>query len=534
MSVFSFYTLIAGFCLGILSFSFWSLSGWLAGLSLLIGVGVSMVWSKNRTEIFAPCVISLAIFFVAFSAGVWRTAYDHNSTLNPELLEQVGEEYSFVGVVSREPDKRDSSQHLYIKVGNETILVVTDRYGVFNYGDEVSVTGELSRPQPFETDLGRTFNYEGYLKAQGVNFWLVYPEVIILSGGHGHSVLAGLLNFKQKFMHQIESVINEPAVGLGEGLLLGVKQALGDDLEQVFRATGIIHIVVLSGYNISLVVLFVMYVLSYLLPFRFRLGFGLTAVAAFALLVGLSATVLRASIMAGLLLLAQHTGRVYTIMRALMLAGLLMLMINPYLLPYDVGFQLSFLATLGLILLAPHLERLVAFMPTVFKMREFLVATVATQIFVMPLLLWQIGEFSVVSVIVNLLVLPMVPVAMLLTFLTGLVSFVSATLAWPFAFLSQLSLDYILLVAIRFAELPFAVYVVPPFPFWVVVFAYAVLGYGLWRYLNHSQKTIMADNVSNLEDWTIEDWDDLVERVKNSKAGEEASASSPATPIFFK
>jgi len=150
-------------------------------------------------------------------------------------------------------------------------------------------------------------------------------------------------------MRSIEAVIPEPQVGLAEGLLLGVKQALGDELEVVFRKTGIIHIVVLSGYNVMLVVIFITYVLSYVLPYRARVPFGILAIVCFAVLVGLSATVVRASIMASLILFARATGRTYAVMRALCFAGVIMVLINPYLLVYDVGFQLSFLATLGLI-----------------------------------------------------------------------------------------------------------------------------------------------------------------------------------------
>ncbi|MCB9810775.1 ComEC/Rec2 family competence protein, partial [Candidatus Nomurabacteria bacterium] len=255
-----------------------------------------------------------------------------------------------------------------------------------------------------------------------------FAEVEVVDHDKGNLVISKLLNFKSAFMDNLEKVIAEPAVGLGEGLLLGVKQALGDELEEAFRKTGIIHIVVLSGYNIMLVVAFVMLVLGYFLSRRWRTVFGILAIISFALLVGLSATVVRASIMASLLLIAQATGRIYLVLRALLVAGFIMLLFNPLLLVYDVGFQLSFMATLGLILLTPQLERLFTKIPNLAGARMFLTATIATQIAVLPLLLYQIGQFSVVSVLVNLLVLPMVPVAMLLTFITGMLGFVSMKL----------------------------------------------------------------------------------------------------------
>lgn len=182
-----------------------------------------------------------------------------------------------------------------------------------------------------------------------------------------------------------------------------------------------------------------------------------------------------------------------------------MLLFNPHLLVFDPGFQLSFVATLGLILLAPRLEELLGHVPSVIGVREFLVATLATQMFVLPLLLYQIGEFSVVAVVVNVLVLPMVPVAMLLTFITGIVGLVSTSAALPIAYMTHASLSYIIIVATWFAALPFASFVVPPFPFVLMVMMYVGLGYVLWRWLQELSVEEAKETVTvAVEDWTVE------------------------------
>ena len=284
----------------------------------------------------------------------------------------------------------------------------------------------------------------------------------------------------------------------------------------------------LSGYNVAIVVAFVLYVLAVVLPLRGRLVVGILAILAFALMVGLSATVVRASLMAALILVAQATGRIYMIARALLFTAVLMVLANPYILIYDPGFQLSFLATLGLIVGAPWLQDRLTFVPGMFGIREFLTATVVTQLFVLPLLLWQIGELSIVSVVVNVLVLPLVPIAMLLTFITGLLGFVSTSLATPVAYLTSFSLTYILTIAEWFAVLPFAAVAVPPFPFWVVPLAYVGLGYICYRLWQREQlPTVATENLT--AGWTIE------EEVEEIKSGKEADASSPpSTPIFFR
>jgi competence protein ComEC len=313
-----------------------------------------------------------------------------------------------------------------------------------------------------------------------------------------------------------------------------VKQALGDTLEDAFRQTGIIHIVVLSGYNVMLVVAFVMYVFSYFLPLRARVIAGLCAITAFALLVGLSATVVRASIMAGLLLIASALGRTYDVLRGLLLAGAFMLLLNPYLLVYDVGFQLSFLATLGLILVAPQFENLLAQVPTKIGVREFMIATVATQIAVLPLLLYQIGELSLVAVFVNVLVLPMVPVAMLLTFIVGMAAMVSAPLASLFVYPTYLSLTYIIEVALWWASVPFAAVVIPAFPFYVVPIAYFALGAVLWWCANRQPRVAEINN-SNLSDWTIvEEVSEVAPKSAFNKSGAPQSGAPDETPVFFR
>lgn len=525
MGVFYFYVAAIGFALGIFVRSFWAISLPEIAFLLVLSLGLAVGWRKGSAASFAPALLTLSLLILAIALGALRFEVASWQSDSSQLAHQLDQSVALTGVVTREPDVREQSTHLYVKTNQGMILVITDRYSAVTYGDEVAVEGKLSKPEVFETDLGRTFNYPGYLEARGVSYTISFAAVEVVAEGRGNPVMATLLQGKKIFMQSIEAVLPEPQVGLAEGLLLGVKRALGEELETAFRKTGIIHIVVLSGYNVMLVVAFVTYVLAFLIPLRARLVFGLLAIIAFALMVGLSATVVRASIMAALILIARATNRIYMVMRALLLAGVVMLLINPYLLAFDTGFQLSFVATLGLILVAPHLESRLTLMPSSIGLREFLTATLATQIFVTPILLYQIGEFSVVAVVVNLLVLPMVPVAMLLTFVTGLVGLLSLTLATPLAYLTYLSLSYILLVATFFAALPFASYVVPAFPFWVVLLGYGLLAGGLWWLYQRS--TNFPEN-HNLSGWLIEDESELSKSV--SKAGD--SVNEP--PVFFR
>jgi competence protein ComEC len=520
---------------------------------LLLATALAFLWRYHTPTRYHRYVLLVSICLLGLSVGALRVWWvETNQPISP-LSDFVATKTTITGMVVREPDVRARTTQLVVESGQTLVLVRADRYAELAYGDVITAHGTLEQPEAFITDLGRSFNYPGYLQAQGISFILAFAEVEVLERNQGSWLMSYLLNFKHSFMDRLEELIPDPYVGLGEGLLLGVQQALGNELETAFRKTGIIHIVVLSGYNVMLVVAFVLYVFAFFMGFRTRIVCGLVAITLFALLVGLSATVMRASIMAGLLLLAQASGKTYLVLRGLVLAGAVMLVFNPYLIAYDVGFQLSFLATLGLIVVAPYVERWFALVPTKFGIREFLTATVATQLFISPLLLYQIGEFSVVSVIVNVLVLPMVPVAMLLTFVTGMLALVSNIVATPFAYLAYASLAYIIVLAEFFGSLPFASYIVPAFPGFIVPLCYLVFGLVYWRYRHlftqfgygeMAERLVVATakdtTLSQYATWQMEDEEVLRARLAERTTKEKADVivatptQSSDTPIFFR
>lgn len=470
-----------------------------------------IAWRQKIRDFLSPLfIVSLAL--ISFAMGLARM---HHAEMVPSTLSQyVNQNVSLTAQIVREPEMRETMLHVYVEpeivdgASGELVLVTVDRFSydtkAISYGDMITVKGKLSLPESFETNGGRVFDYAGYLKSHNVSYLLPRAKLEILREEKG-TFFGYLYHSKKQFQEVLERIIPEPYAGLGEGVLLGVKRALGEDLEETFRRTGIIHIVVLSGYNIMIVVECIMFLLSFFFFPRMRMVIGIGVISLFALLVGLSATVVRASLMATLLIIARTTGRTYAVLRALIFAGVGMLILNPYLLVHDPGFQLSFLATLGLILLAPHIEVRLTQIPSMWGIREVIIATIATQIFVLPLLLYQMGLFSTVSVLVNALVLPMVPFAMLLTFLTGVCGLIVPILGYGIGFLAYLSLSYIVRIAQLFDAVPFAAIITPTFPFWIVIIAYAfytgvlVYLYTHERDLNHFEKE------DDFDDWVFED-----------------------------
>lgn len=504
MPIAIFYLAIISFLVGVGSATFWEWSffsvEWLVVLGILSVVGYARTaWQekekqkdnqkiKKEKDVELETKIKLqfswlwlAVFFLALALGIARTEQFKAQLAVSPLASQIGEKVELQGIIIKMPEKRENSLVAVIAVEKELIQITTNRLATLAYGDEILVKGKLARPVSFETDYGRVFNYPGYLLAQGIKYQISFAEVEVIRVGQGNKIISTLLAFKEKFMAKLEERLPEPEVGLGEGLLLGVKQALGNDLEEAFRKTGLVHIVVLSGYNVMLVVAFFLFFLKSFSRF-WQMIFGLVAITAFAFLVGLGATVVRACLMAGLLLIVNATGRIYFVMRALFLAGFLMVFFNPLTLVFDVGFQLSFLATLGLILIVPILEKYFQKAPNFLDWRSFLLATVATQIAVLPILLYQIGQLSLISIFANVVVLPMVPLAMLFTFLVGILSFVSDALATVFVYPAYWSLSYINNLTLYLADFKYAAVVVPSFGFYLVPISYALMAVLWWKF----------------------------------------------------
>lgn len=485
---------------------------WLAFLGFVLAV----VGRRQSDALSAPYLFPIAILLLFLAGGILRTELYETRFSDSSFAGVAGQETMFSGVVVREPDQRERNTHLYIRSGEELLLVTVDRHTPVAYGDELVIAGEVEEPESFETEFGRTFDYPDYLLARGVTHTVSFAEVAVIGTEQASPVISFLLSRKHQLMQGIESAIVEPQAGLAEGLLLGVKQALGDNLETAFRQSGIIHIVVLSGYNVMLVVAFVMFFLSPL-PRKTRMVAGVFAISGFALIVGLSATVVRACIMAALFLFADTFSKTYNVLRALFVAGFVMIFINPFLLLYDIGFQLSFMATLGLVLVAPYFEQKLA-KGDLFGTKEYLVATIATQVAVLPLLLYHIGEISLVAIIVNMLVLPVVPLAMFGGFVSGALALVSLKLAMPFAFLTNLILVYIITVASWFASLPFATLVVPAFHPLGVLLLYMAMG-AVYFYKTRT------DTTETFSDWDIKEESEVKSAATTAAPNKEVSAN---------
>ncbi len=470
-----FYTLASGFTLGILLSSFFQM-GFSFFLLILILSAVISIFGKFFAE-NNRAVILLTLFIFSFGLGILRYEIKEIRSEENNLSAQLGEKVTLTGVIIDEPKVRDETVQLTI-TGH--ILVSTGLFPEFKYGDLIEVQGKLEKPENFETENGQEFDYVNYLAKDDIYYQISFAQAKIISENNGSFIRSKLFAFKNAFLSKINLLIKEPESALLGGLILGAKNSLGQEWQDNFRLAGVSHIVALSGYNITIVALGIMFLLSFL-PRIWAMSFGAVGIFFFAIMTGGSATVLRASIMALLVLLAKGTGRKYDISRALLLAGVFMLIQNPKILVFDLSFQLSFLATLALILISPLIENKVTFITEKHHLREVVTATIATQIFVLPFILYKMGTLSIFALPANILILPLIPTIMLFGFITGLLGFISVALALPVAFFTSLLLSYMLKVIYLFSHLPLSAVSLNNFPLGLTILIYLVFLVIIWR-----------------------------------------------------
>ena len=422
---------------------------------------------KKRTRIILICILlAIAVVRIILVFGKDKTE---------EMGNYGGRAVSVEGVIANEPQIKDFDQMFVFeskKIDEEEkvlrIRVTADRYMYYEYGQKLVLEGKLVAPRNFDSNGGRTFDYVNFLLKDGIYFEMKKPKISELSGNEGGFVSKNLFTLKQRFLDNIKAVLGEPHAALAGGLVVGVKSALGKDLIDDFRKSGLIHIVVLSGYNITIVADSIRRMLSFL-PRTLGIILGGLGIIGFGILVGGGATVVRSCIMASIALLGTLVRKDYNVKNALFLAGICMVIQNPLILLYDPSFQLSFLATLGLILLSPIVEKRFMWLTEKFGIRGLVSSTLATQIFVSPYILYMMGQLSIIGMVVNILVLPIIPLTMLFVFLTGAIGFVWHLGSEIAGWVSHILLSYELFMVQFFAKLPFASLEVPKFSFWIVV-----------------------------------------------------------------
>lgn len=370
------------------------------------------------------------------------------------------------GWIIDDPDVRPTLTRLTIAVDTvdrnqkATGRILTTEYGGYPphaYGDEVTVYGKLRQPEMIEG-----FDYPHYLELSGIRALIsrgsiesVTTDAARPADARTYRIFGLLYQLRKMIEDRIGLILPEPHASLLAGLLTGSRRGLPEHLSGDFRTSGITHIIAVSGYNITIILTLLSSALFWL-PVKRRFWPLVTMVTAFTIFVGAGAPVVRAAIMGILGLLALQSERIAVPRLTILWTAFFMLLWNPMQIWYDASFQLSFLAVIGITELGPYLKVALKRVPQTFAIRESLIATLAAQAGTLPISILIFRQFSLVSPLVNVLVAPLVPLAML----TGAISLILSLLWMPLAlisgYVSWAILEVIILIAKIGAQMPFA------------------------------------------------------------------------------
>lgn len=396
----------------------------------------------------------IVILLVGLVIGWWRYEAAAPRFDQTSVVYATGQPVTITGVVVAEVDRRVDHVKLTVAVelvndnqANGRLLIAAPLYPRVAYGDRVSARCTVRRPQQVDD-----FPYDRYLALKGVYAICSTRAIRVLDHDQGRSPLAKVLAFKAGVIHSLNRLLPEPHASFLAGLLVGARRGIPDSLLEAFNRTGTTHIIAISGYNITIVAAVVLAACRTLIGRKRAFWLVLIALVVFVIITGAQASVVRAAIMGVLVLLARQLGRASQITNAFFLAAVIMILINPLVLRDDAGFQLSFLATAGLIYLSPRLERMFRFVPAVFGLRESLTATVSATIMTLPLIAVQFDRISIVAPLVNMLILPFIPLAMALGFGAVLAALIWWPLGQVIGWLVWLVLEYIITLVSWFAH----------------------------------------------------------------------------------
>lgn len=453
--------LVASWCVGLivgvigvmgLPYGFFSGISWLfLGLVVLL----PLVKAQRRWMILLALVSGLLI-------GLWRGGVGQTGLEHYERM--FGQVVTVDGRVLEDPDLNARAQTV-LRLGDISvegvelpgnIWAVTHKNEIIKRSDEVMVRGVMS---------------EGFGSFTGS---IYRAEIVEIERPVPGDVAVGVRDW---FAEQVKEHIPETEAALGLGYLLGLRRALPTELVEVLQIAGLTHIIVASGYNLTILVRLSRRMFVRVSKYLATLSAS-SMILGFMAVTGMSPSMSRAGLVAGLSLAAWYYGRKIHPLVLLPFAGAVTLMVNPQYGWNDLGWQLSFAAFAGVIMCAPLIQRYFFGEKEPGVLRQIIGETLSAQLFTLPLLIIAFGVVSNVALIANVLILPFVPLAMLLVFLTGVLSsvpllgeFVAAPTTWL--------LGYMVNVAEWLAGQPWAQMEVS-IGWWAVLVAYSMLALGIW------------------------------------------------------
>ncbi len=446
--------------------------------------------AESRVRFGAICALMLVLGAGRFMLSVPR--FDETSLATYNDVGWV----TLEGVVVGEPDERERYTNLRVQVEQLTlpdsaeleveglVLIKAEPYPQRHYGDRVQVEGLLETPPVLEE-----FSYKEYLARQDIYSLIQRGQVTLLAENQADPLRYYLFTFKRYAQSTIARILPEPQAALLTGILLGIETGIPTDLIDDFSATGTTHIIAISGFNMTIISTIFAGLAQRVFDKRRAVWVAMAGVAVYTVFVGASAAVVRAAVMGIFYLWACYLGRATYAPASIAIAAFGMTLWDPDVL-WDVGFLLSFAATIGLVLYTEPLERGFGRALTrvtsaeraqkiVGLINEALIVTLAAQITTTPLLLAYFERLSFVTFLTNFLILPVQSWVMIVGGVATLLGLIVFPLGKVVGWVAWVFLTYTIEVVRLTARVPFASVEVQ-MAGWMVFAYYAFLGSLTW------------------------------------------------------
>jgi competence protein ComEC len=383
-----------------------------------------------------------------------------------------GQVLSFKTTILSQPQTVGSQQIFTANYKNKKIKITTNRFPEINYGDFVYIEGSIRilpqsggfQPRALE---GQSYGARKISNKAGRPL-MYFPKIEALNNSSNimQSGLKSINNFRRKLILIFSKTLPSPSSSLLLGIIFGIKEQMPKIFSDNLRTTGVFHVIAASGMNVTLIGGFVSSFLIIFLKRQVAIGLSILGIIFYAILAGLEPSIVRASIMGILVFSSQILGRQTLAVNSLFLAGFGMLFVDPTLLG-DVGFQLSFAATLGILYIKP-----------LFGGKEGIISeiltTIAAQIATLPILLANFGTYSIYSVLVNGLVLWTVPILMMIGGVGAFLGFIAMPLGQILIYLCYPLLLYFETIVNIFGKIG-GVLTIKNFPWQFIIGYYCLL-----------------------------------------------------------
>ena len=455
---------------------------------------ISKFFTRNLHPLRAAFILHPLSFIlpISFIFGAWWFQFRQPAIDAFHVAFYNDRDYQILvtGTLTEPPDYRDTYTNLRLKVeavdsgsgdlpAHGFVLVRVPALATYEYGQRVRVRGDLKTPPENEE-----FSYRDYLAREGIHSTMSMSNVTILPDNGGNPFFVQVYKLKAKLLENTYRLYHDPEASLLAGILLGVDTGLTRELQDAFKNTGTAHIIAISGFNIAIIAGIFFSIFKNMFGEKLGAVFAILGIIFYTLLVGADAAVVRAAFMGSISLLARQLGRRNDGMNMLALVALLMAIINPLVI-WDVGFQLSFFATLGLVLYAEPFSNFTrSLISKISKqdtsmftriINDYVVLTFAAQLTTIPIMAYHFKRISLISFIANPFILPAQPAVMIvggLAVFTSLIIFplgqLIAWFAWPFA-------AYTIRIVELFDRVPHASIYLGDSSIWIVATVYLAL-----------------------------------------------------------